>query len=136
MPLPSPIRRFTVPAVVDVVAVVVFIAIGRRSHDESGSITGFLTSLWPFLAGLVVGWAIAAAVTRSRFTPAALVPAGVIVWISTVVIGMLLRVASGQGTALSFCIVASVATAVLLLGWRLAAAVVARRFAAADPPTV
>ncbi|MBM7365614.1 DUF3054 domain-containing protein [Gordonia hydrophobica] len=130
MTAPSPARRFAVPAVLDVVAVVVFIAIGRRSHDESGSVTGFLTSLWPFLVGLAAGWAIAAAVTRGRsFAPSALVPSGVVVWISTVVIGMLLRVASAQGTALAFCIVASIATAVLLLGWRAVALVIAKRAA-------
>lgn len=40
------------------------------------------------------------------------------VWISTVVIGMLLRKASAQGVAVSFVIVASTVTAVFLLGWR------------------
>ena len=121
-------RRIALPAGLDALAVIVFIAIGRRSHDESGSVTGFLHSVWPFLVGAAVGWAIAAVVTRPRaFAPATLWPAGVTVWVSTVVIGMLLRVASGQGTALAFCIVASIATAVLLLGWRAVAALVVRR---------
>lgn len=125
----SPVTRRVAPSVVfDVLAIALFIAIGRRSHDESGSVTGFLHSVWPFLVGAAVGWALAAAATRGRpFAPAALWPAGVIVWVSTVVIGMLLRVASGQGTAPAFCIVAAIATAVLLLGWRAVALLIARR---------
>lgn len=132
MTAPSPAQRFAFPAVADIVAIAIFIAIGRRSHDESGSIVGYLTSVWPFLVGGAVGWAIVAAVSRGRgFAPAGLWPAGVCIWISTVVIGMLLRVASGQGTALAFCIVASIATAVLLLGWRAVAAATTRRRGAA-----
>ena len=47
-----------------------------------------------------------------RATPAILASA------ATVAIGMLLRKASGQGVAVSFVIVASTVTAILLLGWR------------------
>ena len=42
-------------------------------------------------------------------------------------IGMLLRKASAQGVAVSFVIVASTVTAVFLLGWRGAAALIRRR---------
>lgn len=124
----SPARRFALPAVADVVAIAVFIAIGRRSHDESGSVVGYLTSVWPFLVGGAVGWLLATVVSRGHgFAPTRLWPAGVCIWISTVVVGMLLRVASGQGTALAFCIVASIATAVLMLGWRAVVAAMTRR---------
>jgi hypothetical protein len=44
-----------------------------------------------------------------------------------VVIGMLLRKAISQGTALSFVVVASLVTAILLLGWRAAVSALARR---------
>jgi hypothetical protein len=40
------------------------------------------------------------------------------VWVATVVVGMLLRKATSSGVAPSFVVVASVSTAVLLLGWR------------------
>ncbi|WP_412475415.1 DUF3054 domain-containing protein [Gordonia sp. LUNF6] len=121
-------RRLVLPAVADFAAICVFVAVGRSSHEEAGSFTGFLTTLWPFLVGAIAGWAIAAATTRGRdLAPAALWPAGVAVWVSTVVVGMLLRVVSGQGTALSFCIVATIATGVLLLGWRAVAGLVTRR---------
>jgi hypothetical protein len=42
----------------------------------------------------------------------------VIVWISTVVVGMLLRKASSASVAGPFVVVASTVTAVFLLGWR------------------
>jgi hypothetical protein len=38
--------------------------------------------------------------------------------VATVIVGMLLRKASSQGVAASFVVVASLVTAVLLLGWR------------------
>jgi hypothetical protein len=44
-----------------------------------------------------------------------------------VIIGMLLRKATSQGTAISFVVVASLSTAILLLGWRLGAKALARR---------
>ncbi|WP_420041707.1 DUF3054 domain-containing protein [Gordonia sp. MP11Mi] len=113
--------------IADLIAICVFVAVGRRNHDEAGSVTGFLTTLWPFLVGAAFGWCITVVATGRRFAPTALVPAGVIVWVSTVVVGMILRVISGQGTALSFVIVATIATGVLLLGWRAIAALVAAR---------
>ena len=47
-------------------------------------------------------------------------PTGLTVWLCTVSIGMLLRVISGQGTAPAFIVVATIVTAVLLVGWRAA----------------
>lgn len=116
-------RTVALALLADVVAVVVFCAIGRRSHAEGVTIAGVLTTAWPFLTGTAVGWL--APVTWRR--PTAMVPSGVLVWACTVVIGMLLRRLSGQGTALSFMIVAAVTTAILLLGWRAGAAIRSRR---------
>ncbi|MGB3304488.1 MAG: DUF3054 domain-containing protein [Gordonia sp. (in: high G+C Gram-positive bacteria)] len=122
--------RFATPLVADVVAIAVFTIIGRASHEEALSVTGFLTTFWPFLVGTAIGWVITAAVPGGRsFAPAALWPAGVVVWISTVVFGMVLRAVSGQGTALPFVIVATLATGLLLLGWRAVALAVSRRTA-------
>jgi hypothetical protein len=47
-----------------------------------------------------------------------LAPTGVVVWVCTVVVGMLLRQATSEGTAASFVVVATVVTALLILGWR------------------
>lgn len=101
-------------AALDAVCVLVFVTIGRASHEEAASLTGIAGTAWPFLVGLAVGWL----VTRAWRRPEAFVPAGVGVWASTVAVGMVLRVVSGQGTAVSFIVVASLFTALFLLGWR------------------
>src|ERR1700752_2657362 len=109
--------------VADVIGVLVFCAVGRRSHDEGLSITGIATTAWPFLSGTVVGWL----ASRGWRHPTALVPTGVTVWLCTVAVGMMLRKASSAGVAASFVVVASSVTALLLLGWRAAAALTLRR---------
>jgi hypothetical protein len=100
--------------VIDVIGVLVFCAVGRRSHDEGLSVTGVATTAWPFLTGTVVGWL----ASRGWRRPTALVPTGVTVWLCTVAVGMVLRKASSAGVAASFVVVATSVTAVLLLGWR------------------
>lgn len=101
---------------VDIVAVLVFCAVGRRSHDEGLSATGIAATAWPFLTGTVIGWL----ASRGWRRPTAVVPTGVVVWLSTVVVGMLLRKVSSAGVAASFVVVATTVTALLLLGWRAA----------------
>ncbi|WP_141681876.1 DUF3054 domain-containing protein, partial [Mycobacterium malmoense] len=65
----------------DVVGVLVFCAVGRRSHDEGLDIAGLAATAWPFLTGTVVGWLVARAWRR----PTAVAPTGVVVWLCTVV---------------------------------------------------
>jgi len=101
-------------ALLDVVAIVIFVAIGRTSHDHGVSLGGVASTAWPFLAGLVVGWGAARAWGR----PFEIAPTAVIVWISCVGVGMILRVVSGQGTAVAFIFVALAFLALELLGWR------------------
>lgn len=112
---------------VDVVLVIVFCAIGRRSHDEANALTGLLTTAWPFLGGLALGWIANEALYRNKSLPASVVPAGIVIWLCTLVGGMLLRVVSGQGTAFSFILVAATVLGVFLLGWRAVYAAVERR---------
>jgi hypothetical protein len=50
----------------------------------------------------------------------------VLIWAVTVVLGLLLRAVSGQGTALPFIIVATLTLALFLLGWRSVLALVRR----------
>ncbi len=109
------------PALLDAALVVVFAAVGRRSHTEGLDVTGILRTAWPFLAGAAVGWLLAALIVGE---PRSL-GFGALVVAGAVVVGMLLRVASGQGTAWSFVVVATLVLAVLLLGWRLVARLVA-----------
>ncbi|NLP82866.1 DUF3054 domain-containing protein [Microbacterium sp. CFH 90308] len=119
---PAPLPRTSTGAIVvaivlDVALVVGFAAIGRASHTTD-IWTGLWQTAWPFLAGLAVGWA----VTVAWRTPLAPVRTGLGVWAATVLVGMLLRVASGQGTAIPFVIVASATLFAALVGWRLVAA--------------
>ena len=107
----------------DVLGVLVFCAVGRSSHDEGLNIAGVATTAWPFLAGTVVGWL----ASRGWRQPTAVAPTGVIVWLSTVVVGMVLRKASSAGVAASFVLVAASVTAVLLLGWRAVLGLTLRR---------
>jgi peptidoglycan/LPS O-acetylase OafA/YrhL len=106
----------------DLILVIVFVLIGRGSHDED-PIGGALVTLWPFAVGLVVGWLGA----RAWRSPRVIAPTGLVVWSATVIVGMVLRVASDQGVQLSFVIVASVVLGVFLLGWRLIAKLVNKR---------
>ena len=98
----------------DVLCVIVFCTIGRRSHAEGLTVSGIAETAWPFLVGTAAGWLL----SRGWQRPAALVPTGVTVWLCTIVIGMLLRRLTSAGTAPSFIVVASLSTALLVLGWR------------------
>ncbi|MCV7101139.1 DUF3054 domain-containing protein, partial [Mycobacterium palustre] len=106
----------------DVLAVLLFCALGRRSHAEGLSVTGVATTAWPFLAGTLVGWL----VSRAWRRPTRVAPTGVIVWLCTVALGMVLRKATSAGVAASFVVVAASVTAALLLGWRAAVGLAAR----------
>jgi hypothetical protein len=99
---------------IDVACVVVFCAVGRRSHDEGLNVAGIATTAWPFLSGTLLGWLLSQAWRR----PAAVYPTGVAVWLCTVVVGMLVRKLTSAGVAGSFVVVAATVTGLLLLGWR------------------
>ncbi|WP_407665642.1 DUF3054 domain-containing protein [Mycolicibacillus parakoreensis] len=123
----TPARRSARPLLiaggVDAVAVLLFAALGRRSHEESLTAAGIAATAWPFLTGVLTGWLLA----RGWRRPLAPVPTGLVIWAATVPVGMALRKLTGQGTAPAFWVVATVSTAVLLLGWRTVALLAARR---------
>jgi FtsH-binding integral membrane protein len=102
----------------DACMVLAFVVIGRASHHQADGLAGVIRTFWPFLAGLAVG----EVATRSWKRPMALVPTGVGVWLSTVALGMILRVVAGQGTAVAFILVALAFLGLFLLGWRIIAA--------------
>lgn len=118
----APYPRVVLALVLDAVLILAFAAIGRRSHEESGALVGVLATAWPFLAGMAAGWVLVLLATRSA--PLG-VRSGIPVWVGAVAGGMLLRAATGQGTAWPFVVVATLTLAVLLLGWR-AVALLAR----------
>ena|SRR5437588_9776027 len=112
---------------VDVVCVLAFCAVGRGSHDEAITIAGIAATAWPFLSGTALGWL----ASRAWRRPIALLPTGVVVWLCTVAVGMLLRKATSAGVAAGFVVLTSLLMAVLLLGWRAVATWVSRRRSAA-----
>jgi len=116
------VPTFVLALAADAILVLVFVLIGRASHDEN-PVLGALTTYWPFLVALGAGW-IASLGWRA---PLSIVRTGLPVWAITVALGMVLRVVADQGVQLSFVIVTSIVLAVFLLGWRAIAALVLRR---------
>ena len=112
-----------VAVALDVAFVLLFAAVGRAAHDEGDALRGVLLTAWPFLAGAVVGWVLVRSLSHRwpiDFGP------GISVVFCTVLVGMLLRVVTGQGTAPTFDLAATLVLAVLLLGWRILASRVSR----------
>ena len=92
-----------------------FVAVGRRNHDESAGISGVVEVALPFLIALISGWLI----TRAWRSPQAL-STGVVIWLITVALGLVLRnFLFDRGTATPFIIVATLVLGALLVGRRL-----------------
>jgi Protein of unknown function (DUF3054) len=119
-------RSVRLAVILDCCCVLVFVIIGRASHTKGEALAGIASTAWPFLAGLAGGWLAGRAWRR----PYPLWPAGVSAWLGTVALGMALRVVSGQGTAVSFVLVALIFLGLFLLGWRLLARLGPARLAA------
>ena len=119
-------------AAVDMIAVALFVVIGRASHRHAETAAGIASTAWPFAVGLGTGWAILAARGRRRGErpdPATL-SSGAAVCAATVACGMTLRVVAGQGTAPTFIGVATGFLGALMLGGRAALGVARQRQAA------
>jgi Protein of unknown function (DUF3054) len=115
----SPRRIPALAIVADLVAVVVFAAIGRMSHGEPDDLLGLLATAAPFVVGVLVVWL----TPLVRVHPVGL-RAALTVWAGTVVIGLVLRTAFTERLPLTFAVVTAVSLAVLLLGWRALSVVV------------
>jgi len=108
--------RLRVPAALaaDVLAIVAFVSIGRRNHDEAVDASGVVRTAAPFLLALGLGWLVLRLWQRPTSTEWALG-----LWAITLTLGMVLRkVVWDDGTATAFVIVASVVLFVLFVGWR------------------
>ncbi|HUY43502.1 MAG TPA: DUF3054 domain-containing protein [Acidimicrobiales bacterium] len=99
----------------DLLCLVLFVAIGRSTHDHGVTAAGLLSTLWPFALGLAAGWYLTIRRGRSglSFRDAA------VIVIATVAIGMIFRALFGQGTAVDFIIVALAFVSLMFGGWRL-----------------
>jgi hypothetical protein len=113
------LRAAGLALVADIAFVLLFATIGRISHTEGVTLGGVLGVAWPFVVALLVGWAVA----RQRTGWPVRMPGSGTVWLVTVVLGLLLRVATGGGFAWSFGVVTLLALGLLLGGWRCAAEV-------------
>jgi hypothetical protein len=120
------VKKYAPFLLIDAILVIIFCAIGRRTHEEANALAGLAKTSWPFLTGLVIGWAATFALYRDKFNAVLLLPTGIVVWLGAVVVGMILRVLSGQGTQFSFIVVATLVLGAFLLGWRALAPLVAR----------
>jgi hypothetical protein len=106
--------------IADAVAILVFSIAGMRAHDtillELGRVA------WPFAVAAALGWAW----TRAWHDPSRIWPVGVAVWFTTVVGGMILRVATGGSFQISFLLVTAAFLGITMLGWRGMVAVIKR----------
>lgn len=109
----------------DVCCVLAFVIIGRANHHDGVTLAGVASTAWPFLAGLAIGLL----ATRAWRRPVVLVPTGVGAWLSTVALGQVLRVVSGQGTDGAFILVSAAFLGLFLFGWRVVVQLTARSFA-------
>ena len=102
--------------VIDFLVVALFVGIGRANHHHGDSVSGIMSTSWPFAVGLGIGWLIVLARHQNGIS----LGAGVEVWLATVAAGMILRVVAGQGTAFAFIVVALCFLGALMLGPRFA----------------
>ena len=100
---------------IDVLAVLIFVIVGRDNHGEENTVLGILDTAAPFLIALAIAWLVLRLLKiRRRLTMA------LVVWAITVGGGLTLRnVAFGDGTALSFIVVTTITLGVLMVGLRL-----------------
>ncbi len=101
--------------IADVVFLLLFVTIGRNAHKDGISLSGELSTLWPFAVGLLTGWLFIGFTHRTATTRSS----GIIIVLWTVMLGMILRVFAGQGTAVTFIVVALVFLSLFLVGWRI-----------------
>ncbi len=86
----------------DFVVIIIFVVIGRHAHRHGETIAGIASTTWPFLLGYIGA---ALTVSRARVNLISMI-GGSIITVVTVVLGMILRLLSGQGTAPAFIVVA------------------------------
>lgn len=110
----APGRAVGVALAADLVAVLVFALLGRRSHAEGLDVAGVAGTAAPFLVGLGVGW-FAGGVWRVPTAWAS----GFWAVAGAVLGGLALRAAFTARLPVTFVLVTTLSLAVLLLGWRL-----------------
>ena len=98
----------------DLLVLVVFVLVGRSSHDEGRGLAGFVRVWWPFAVALAVG-TIASGTWRAPLEWRR----AIVTWLVTVALGMVLRIAvQGRDFKPTFVIVTTVFVGAGMLGWR------------------
>lgn len=106
----------------DLVAVGLFVVMGRRTHQEGMTLAGILATAAPFATALATGW-----LAALRWNSVS-VRGGVVVAAVTIAGGILLRrFVAADGTAAPFVVVASLFLLSTMLGWRFLAGWSSRR---------
>ncbi|MDY6051737.1 MAG: DUF3054 domain-containing protein [Rothia sp. (in: high G+C Gram-positive bacteria)] len=108
--LSQPVR-----ALVDLALVLLFIALGLVSHGES--LSQILVTAAPFLIAAGAGHIGIWVVKSRRQLP--LLLEGLMMWVSTLVLGLGLRLSFGDTAATAFVIVSAITLLLFLVGWRL-----------------
>ncbi|KQB83335.1 DUF3054 domain-containing protein [Corynebacterium oculi] len=103
----------------DALAIALFALLARvahRSEDMPLSVTGWLSTLWPFLLGVALAWGILA--VRGGVTPSPWRSLG-LAWPLAVIVGLgVWGLRHGAVPHWSFIIVATVTSGVLMAAWR------------------
>lgn len=108
------VPHYTTFLLIDAGWVILFVAIGRDTHNESPGLGGIVETAAPFLIALLLGWL----ATRAWRNPVSL-STGIGVTAMTVVAGVLLRrIIFDEGIAPAFIIVTTLFLTATMLGWR------------------
>lgn len=94
-----------------------FARIAHQSEEMPLTPRGWFTTLLPFLAGVFLAYLLV--VIPAKLFPERIWKAGIIVWLTAVVVGLVIwGINHGGVPHWSFMIVATTASAILVLGWR------------------
>lgn len=104
----------------DVALILVFAWGGRVNHDETSAFLDVSTTALPFVVGLILAWVVGTLRGFDVFS----YQFGLFAWGATLFFGMPIRSLMGDGTALTFILVAAGVLGALLVGWRVVRGVV------------
>jgi|YNPNPStandDraft_1061719.scaffolds.fasta_scaffold18083_3 uncharacterized membrane protein YeaQ/YmgE (transglycosylase-associated protein family) len=128
-------RRMAILVAGDIVALLVFAAIGRRSHGEAtgpGAILEVARTAAPFILGWLIAASLAGAYAPARTRgPGAMLLTTLIGWTGGLILGAVFRaIMIGRFSPLSFYVITFLVALAILGGWRAAFALVEGRQAA------
>lgn len=114
----------------DVIVVLLFIYAGRETRGAQ--FIDDLAEAAPFGLGIAVGWLVG----RVWRSPRLVLWSGIVVWISTAVVGLTVRTFTGAPTDSRFVFITFISLGVFLLGWRAVAWILDALFGRALPKVV